>query len=174
MKLKRVSVCVCLSLFLLMGVVACSETPSNQGQPGEGLDKIGNGSIAEVLSVFKSPQCGCCGKWVDYMESAGFRAKVNDTNDLDQIKSRYNIPRQLQSCHTAISEEGYIFEGHIPSAEIKRFLEEKPANALGLSVPGMPVGSPGMEMGNKLMPYQVLLLMEDGSTKVYAEINDLE
>ncbi len=153
-------------LFITLALIACEKKPS-EPELSEGKQAIAS------LRVFKSPQCGCCGEWVDYMQAAGFNTQVTDTDALDGIKTRYNIPRQYQSCHTAVTDEGYIFEGHIPAEVIQRFLKEKPLNALGLSVPGMPVGSPGMEMGDKLMPYQVLLLMKDGSTQVYSEISQL-
>lgn len=90
---------------------------------------------------------------------------------MSAIKDKFAVPKQYRSCHTAVSLGGYVFEGHIPAKIMQRFLNEKPANALGLAVPGMPVGSPGMEVEDKFMPYQVLLLNKDGSTSVYANIN---
>lgn len=161
----------CCGLLIMLALTACEKKSQVVELPDVNVIES-NQSIA-TLQVFKSPQCGCCGKWVEHMQAAGFNAQVTDTDALDVIKSRYNIPREYQSCHTAVTEEGYIFEGHIPAKEVQRFLKEKPANAIGLSVPGMPVGSPGMEMGEKLMPYQVLLLMKDGSTQVYSHITEL-
>ncbi|HEY9135347.1 MAG TPA: DUF411 domain-containing protein [Pseudomonadales bacterium] len=159
------------ALFLMLVVSACEKnaTVGELSKP----DTVVPGAAISALQVFKSPQCGCCGEWVKHMQSAGFHTQVTDTEALDAVKTRYNIPRQYQSCHTAVSEQGYIFEGHIPAKEVQRFLKEKPANAIGLSVPGMPIGSPGMEMNDKLMPYQVLLLMKDGSTQVYSHITEL-
>ncbi len=125
----------------------------------------------ENLHIYKDPNCGCCSKWIEHLQSEGFETAFTNTSQLDVVKKKYGIGPQYRSCHTAVSEDGYIFEGHIPAAVIRRFLQEKPANALGLTVPGMPVGSPGMEVGNKFMPYQVLLLKNDGSTEVYADIN---
>ena len=87
------------------------------------------------------------------------------------IEGLHQIEDEYRSCHTAVSSDGYIFEGHIPSEYITQFLTEKPANALGLSVPGMPHGSPGMEVGNHFMPYDVLVLFKDGTSKVYAQVN---
>ena len=89
---------------------------------------------------------------------------------MQEIKEKYNIKPAYRSCHTAVSEDGYIFEGHIPGKYITQFLSEKNPNAIGLSVPGMPLGSPGMEVGNRFTPYEVLILFKDGTSKVYAEI----
>ncbi|PCH85129.1 MAG: metal-binding protein [Piscirickettsiaceae bacterium] len=122
------------------------------------------------LDVYKSPTCECCGKWVDHMSKNGFSASTHHPLNLAQLKSDKGIAPRYQSCHTGISKDGYIFEGHIPATVIKRFLDEKPKGALGLSVPGMPIGSPGMEMGNQYDDYDVLLLMKDGSATVYQQI----
>lgn len=122
------------------------------------------------LDVYKSPTCECCGKWVDYMAENGFSANTHHPLDLAQLKSDKGIAPRYQSCHTGVSKDGYIFEGHIPANIVKRFLDEKPKGALGLSVPGMPIGSPGMEMGNRYDDYDVLLLMKDGSATVYQAI----
>ncbi len=120
-----------------------------------------------VMTVYKSPTCGCCGKWVDHMEKAGFKVKVEHPEDIGALKAQHGIDAGIKSCHTGIMD-GYFFEGHIPADDVKRFLQEKPANARGLSVPKMPVGSPGMEMGEKREPYQVLLIQKDGSHQVYS------
>ncbi|MBL4576090.1 MAG: hypothetical protein JKY51_08335 [Opitutaceae bacterium] len=122
------------------------------------------------LAVYKSPTCECCGKWVNYMSENGFSASTHHPLNLAQLKSDKGIAPRYQSCHTGVSKDGYIFEGHIPANVIKRFLDEKPEGALGLSVPGMPMGSPGMEMGNHYDDYDVLLLMKDGSAMVYQQI----
>ena len=90
---------------------------------------------------------------------------------MQEIKEKYNIKPEYRSCHTAVSEDGYIFEGHIPSKYITQFLSEKNSDAIGLSVPGLPLGSPGMEVGDRFTPYDVLILYKDGTSKVYAEIN---
>lgn len=130
-----------------------------------------NSSLA--LDIYKSPSCGCCQEWVDHMEAQGFSAAIHHPADLNQIKVKYRIAPAYQSCHTAVSSDGYIFEGHIPAKVIQRFLAEKPTDALGLAVPGMPMGSPGMEMGNHFTPYDVLLLKSNGSTQVYTHINSI-
>jgi hypothetical protein len=121
------------------------------------------------LTVYKSPTCGCCRQWVTHAQSvlSGYDIKTHDLDDLSEIKARLGIPGSLQSCHTAITGP-YVFEGHVPADLIKRFLGERP-KALGLAVPGMPVGSPGMEMGSRKEPYDVLLFDKAGKTRVYAK-----
>ena len=89
---------------------------------------------------------------------------------MQEVKEKYNIKPEYRSCHTGVSEDGYIFEGHIPSKYITQFLSEQNPDAIGLSVPGMPLGSPGMEVGNRFTPYDVLILFRDGTSEVYAEI----
>lgn len=124
------------------------------------------------LTIYKDPSCGCCSLWGKHLEDTGFRVNVMDTGDLASVKTRFKIPPQYQSCHTAHSErDGYIFEGHIPERVIRRFLAEKPRNALGLAVPGMPIGSPGMEMDGRFQSYAVMLLREDGGVELYEQIN---
>ena len=121
------------------------------------------------VDVFKSATCGCCAKWVDHMRKAGFTVHVTDLDEaeLQKIKERYNVPSNGRSCHTA-RVEGFTVEGHVPAAEVKRLLKEKP-KVLGLTVPGMPLGSPGMEVsGVKAQPYNVLTFDKQGATTVYS------
>tara|TARA_R110002096_G_scaffold110249_1_gene241022 strand:+ start:1214 stop:1726 length:513 start_codon:yes stop_codon:yes gene_type:complete len=122
------------------------------------------------LEVYKSPTCGCCSKWIDHVDAKGFKAATHHPNDLNLVKQQFGVAPQYQSCHTGVSKEGYIFEGHVPADIMQKFLAEKPKGALGLAVPGMPVGSPGMEMGDRYDDYDVLLLKNDGSSSVYARI----
>lgn len=117
------------------------------------------------LEVLKSPYCGCCGAWVEHMVANGFEAVVSNIEDLTPIKDRHGVPAELRSCHTALID-GYVIEGHVPAAEVRRLLAERPA-ATGLAVPGMPLGSPGMEMGETRDPYAVILFGPAG-TKVFA------
>jgi len=105
------------------------------------------------------------------MEDAGFDTQTHHPADLNQFKSDQGIAPKFQSCHTAVSIEGYVFEGHIPERFVHQFLENPPDDAIGLSVPGMPTGSPGMEMGDEFMPYKVWLLKKDGSAEVLASVN---
>jgi len=121
---------------------------------------------ANTIVVHKSPTCGCCGKWVDHLKAEGFAVEVLDEEDMNAVKSRLGIPARLASCHTA-TVGGYLIEGHVAAADIKRLLQEKP-KAQGLAVPGMPVGSPGMEVGDKRMPYETLLFSGEVAT-TYAQ-----
>ena len=123
------------------------------------------------LTVHKSPTCGCCGKWIDHLKNAGFEVEGANTADIGALKREFKIAPAYRSCHTAVWSQGdYVFEGHIPAKIVAQFLEAPPEDARGLSVPAMPVGSPGMEVGDKFMPYDVLLLKSDGSTSVYTRI----
>jgi hypothetical protein len=117
--------------------------------------------------VHKSETCGCCKLWVEHLEQAGFAVEVVNEDNLAAIKERVGVPYGKGSCHTA-EVGGYFLEGHVPAADVHRLLREKPS-AKGLTVPGMPAGSPGMEVpGGKVDPYDVLLVAKDGSTSVFA------
>lgn len=120
-----------------------------------------------IVEVWKDPQCGCCKDWVAHMEKAGFVVRVHETGNVGARK-RLGIPDKLGSCHTA-SVGGYALEGHVPARDVQRLLKENP-RAVGLTVPGMPVGSPGMDgpaYGNRLDPHDVLLVQADGRSTVY-------
>ena len=124
------------------------------------------------LIVHKTPTCGCCKMWVNHMENNGFTIKTQDHQSLMKIKDNLKIEPQFRSCHTAVSSEGYFFEGHIPGKYVSKFLKESNPKAIGLSVPGMPLGSPGMEVEGRFTPYDVLIHFRDGTTKVYAEVRE--
>jgi hypothetical protein len=117
------------------------------------------------IVVYKNPTCMCCAKWIDHMARNGFEPVVHDVKDVVPIKNAFDVPKDAFSCHTAVIE-GYIIEGHVPATEILRLLKERPAVA-GLSVPGMPTGSPGME-GAKPQPYDVLTFDSRRPTAVFA------
>ena len=136
------------------------------------LDVHNNGTSLELL-VHKTPTCGCCKKWVSHMENDGFKIKTQDHQSLVNIKEMLKIEPKYRSCHTGVSSGGHFFEGHIPSKYVSQFLSENNPNAIGLSVPGMPLGSPGMEVENRFTPYDILIHFKDGTTKVYAEIREL-
>ena len=121
--------------------------------------------------VHKSPTCGCCLAWADQMRAAGFDVEIRDVEDLAPIKRELGVPAQSASCHTA-QIAGYFVEGHVPAEDIERLLAERP-DAKGLAVPGMPLGSPGMEVPSGAeQPYEVLLVGEDGTTDVFAQHGD--
>jgi hypothetical protein len=119
-----------------------------------------------LVEVYKSPTCGCCNDWVKHLRANGFEVRATDVREPGELRRRFGMPDALGSCHTA-RVGGYTVEGHVPARDIHRLLKERP-DALGLAVPGMPVGSPGMEAGSRLDPYDVLLVGRDGRPRVYA------
>ena len=123
-----------------------------------------------VLDVYKSPSCHCCGDWMKHLEQQGFSTIDHHPADLDKLKADRGVPEGYTSCHTGVSAGGYVFEGHVPAKFIRRFLADPPAGARGLAVPGMPLGSPGMESDDFFMPYKIWLLKSDGSVELYASI----
>ena len=145
-------------LFLLTSFVGASD-----------ISKQNSESNFELL-VHKTPTCGCCKMWVKHMEESGFTVNTKDHQSLVKIKEELRIEPEYRSCHTGVSLQGHFFEGHIPSKYIAQFLSENHTDAIGLSVPGMPLGSPGMEYENQFSPYDVLIIFKDGTSKVYAEV----
>ena len=121
-------------------------------------------------TVYKDANCGCCKEWVGYAEGHGLSATAHDVTDLSLFKERYGVPQQMRSCHTTVTTDGFVFEGHVPAKHMAQFLAKPPKKAIGLAVPSMPVGSPGMEYQGKFMPYKVMQLNKDGTTEVYAVI----
>ena len=121
-----------------------------------------------LLTVYKTPTCGCCAAWAEYMEREGFRVETRDVTTLADVKDSLGVPSDLSSCHTG-TVEGYVVEGHVPAEQVRRMLAERP-DARGLAVPGMPIGSPGMEQGDLRQPYDVLVIDEGGEAAVYEHI----
>ena len=120
---------------------------------------------AEPITVWKTPNCGCCKEWVAHLRTSGFEVATHDVKDTATVRQRLGLPVKFASCHTA-QLGAYVLEGHVPAQEIRRLMREKP-KAVGLSVPGMPVGSPGMETDGSRDAYDVLLVLADGSSRVY-------
>ncbi len=129
-------------------------------------------SILQNVSatVYKDANCGCCKEWISHIEDNGLNATAHDVEEMSLFKDRYSVPQQMRSCHTAVTTDGYVFEGHVPAKYMAQFLAKPPSDAIGLAVPGMPVGSPGMEYQDKFTPYQVMQLNKDGTLEVYADI----
>jgi hypothetical protein len=121
---------------------------------------------APVVEVYKTPTCGCCGKWVEHLRADGFTVRVTDLNDLSGVKKTRGVPAQLQSCHTATVGD-YVIEGHVPAEDVRRLLKERPAVA-GIAVAGMPIGSPGMEVNDIVHPYNVMAFDKQGKARVFA------
>lgn len=138
--------------------LALSLAVSNLAMATENDDKI---------TVYKSPSCGCCGDWIKHLEENDFEVEVHNTDNLNPIKREAGLTPALASCHTAFIN-GYAIEGHVPAKDIRTLIEQAP-KARGLTVPGMPAGSPGMEMGDRQDAYQVLLYNDQGQTRVFAD-----
>jgi hypothetical protein len=169
MSFKSVSSLLLLSV--LFSVLSACSKPNTDSQIGN--SKIGDShQETAILEVYKHPSCGCCGKWIDHLNESGLTTGIHNSKKLAEFKEEKGIASKFRSCHTAVSKDGYVFEGHIPAKFIQQFLNEKPAGAIGLSVPGMPLGSPGMEVGTKFAPYQVLQLNADGSSSIYASVKN--
>lgn len=142
-------------------------------------EKVADGTAVQhdgliSYELYKSPTCGCCEDWMVHLEEHGYHAVVHHPQDLSAIKAQLGVEPRYQSCHTAVMASGHVFEGHVPARYIAAFLAAPPAHAIGLAVPGMPVGSPGMEMGARFDPYDVLLLKSDGTSEVYARIENTD
>ena len=123
-----------------------------------------------AVQVYKDPTCGCCALWVEHLRKAGFTATVTDVEDMTALKTKHGVPPRARSCHTAVTG-AYVIEGHVPAADVQRLLKERPP-VVGIGVPGMPIGSPGMEVaGVKPQPYDVLAFDKAGQTTVFASHN---
>jgi hypothetical protein len=118
-----------------------------------------------MVTVYKDASCGCCSKWVEHMQANGFDVKAVDVEDIDLVKKTYGVPAAAASCHTALVN-GYVIEGHVPAGSVSRLIREKPALA-GIAVPGMPAGSPGMEVPGRKDPYSVISFDKSGKQSVY-------
>lgn len=152
------------ALSALVGLAACSGEVSSSGEPAEGAAPAA--SALPKMIAYRSPSCGCCELWVEHMRAAGFQVEIEVVSNLSSIKSNAGVPSGKGSCHTAKVGD-YFVEGHVPAADIKRLLAERP-DAKGLTVPGMVAGSPGMEQSGRTDPYDVLLVADDGTTSVYS------
>jgi hypothetical protein len=126
-----------------------------------------NYSGTREMTVYRSPSCGCCGGWIEQAKKHGFKIEDIKTQEMEALKQKYNVPPELASCHTTVID-GYVMEGHIPADDIKRFLTQKP-DVAGLAVPGMIIGTPGMEAKDIKQPFQVLAFNEKGETEVFKE-----
>ncbi len=163
-----------LALLLPLVLVACQPAapdapaapvaPVATPPPAPVATPIAFAATAPPITVYKTPTCGCCKMWVEHLEQSGFTVETHDLPDLTAVKDSLGVPRELGSCHTA-TVAGYAIEGHVPAAEVARLLQEKP-DVQGLSVPGMPIGSPGMEVpGQTPHTYDVVSFGENGAQR---------
>ncbi len=147
-----------------IGIAAGAAVVLIAGTAFAGLSTKDAGALE--VTVYKSPTCGCCTKWIAHLEANGFNVNAHDVADLTQVKREHGVRRELTSCHTALVD-GYVIEGHVPADDIQRLLQERP-DVVGLAVPGMVMGSPGME-GPTSEPYNVLTFDREGNTTVFAK-----
>jgi hypothetical protein len=146
-------------MVLIVTVLSCSSADDNNDS-----QSAQDTGVSDFV-VYQTPWCGCCSKWVDHLRENGFVVRTEEVTDIMRVKLKHNVGREISSCHTAVVE-GYVIEGHVPADLIKRLLEERPPVA-GLTVPGMPMGSPGME-GPYKQPYETLTFDRKGNTEIYA------
>jgi len=156
---------VLLLLIGSLGLSGCSNLLSASAQPILSLAEL----PPEALQVtsYRSPSCNCCGNWIEHMQAAGFQVDDHVTEEIEAVKQELGVPLELASCHTAVVN-GYVVEGHIPEADVRRLLAERPAVA-GIAAPGMPIGSPGMESEDIQEPYTVYTFTAEGDVEVFQE-----
>ncbi len=168
---NKFTVKVIVALATLLLLTSCSENETNSNLTLAQNTK----AAAIVLDVHKSPTCGCCKKWISHINNHGIESISHNDENFAVIKDTKGIAPRYLSCHTAISKDGYVFEGHVPAKFIQQFINQSHGDdVIGLSVPAMPVGSPGMEVGDKFQPYRVLLLKANGSYEVYATVQSYQ
>jgi len=144
-----------------------SDSRAASAQNADGSARLTLSNSDSLVIVYKSPTCGCCTGWVEHMQEQGFKVEVHDVSDLNAIKRQFAVPSDLESCHTAL-HGGYVIEGHVPAEDIRRLLAERPAIA-GIAAPGMPVGSPGMEVpGRAADRYDVVAFDKSGGRSTFA------
>ena len=147
--LKLFAVCIVAGVIILLAAATSAEAATD----------------ALKITVYRDPACKCCGGWSDYLTTQGFQPKNVLTSDMNALKQQYGVPNDLASCHTAVIN-GYVIEGHIPAADIKRLLAEQPTVA-GIAIPEMPIGTPGMESGDVREPFTVFSFDQQGNTEAF-------
>lgn len=167
-----VSSSVRILLPYLLVLAGCADAdPSDTGSRAQpdapAHSPVAQAAVLAPMTLHKHPTCGCCSVWIEHMQQAGFRVAVRDSEDMATVKASAGVPDTMASCHTA-HVGGYFIEGHVPASDVQRLLRERP-DAKGLAVPGMPMGSPGMEHPDGLVqPYTVSLVLHDGSVREFS------
>jgi hypothetical protein len=165
---RRAALCgtAATGLFLLFGCSPSADGRDTAGDKAAG-SPTGAANTALAMTVFKDPSCGCCDSWAEIARKAGYKVEVREEPDMRALKQRLGVPQHLTSCHTA-QVSGMVIEGHVPLKDVTRLVRERPSGIKGIAVPGMPAGSPGMEMPNgRTEPYQVIAFRQNGSTRVF-------
>lgn len=165
MKTRTATLCL-----LALSIAACGSGEAADTEATADVTPVMASAQSELPSilVYKTATCGCCNGWIDHLREAGFQVEARDVRDLMSVKLDAGVPTQLSSCHTGLID-GYTVEGHVPADQIKKLLADRPELA-GIAVPGMPIGSPGME-GPNAKPYQVISWDAQGNAAVYAEVD---
>ena len=158
-------------LSLLLGACSAASAPPAATSPAAEVSPVDTAAAPTAalpaMTVRKHPSCGCCSVWIDHVRAAGFKVEAVDVEDMAAVKQAAGVPGAMASCHTA-EVDGYVIEGHVPAQDIVRLLRERPP-VRGLAVPGMPLGSPGMEHPSGIVhPYSVMLVLPDGSTREFS------
>lgn len=157
------------TVLMFIGLLTFTAVYGGSGEPVTDHTKQKTNASSQV-TVYRSPSCGCCEGWVEHIKKHGFDVKDLVVDNVHSIKVQMNVPKNLWSCHTAIID-GYAIEGHVPAADIKKLIQDKPKVA-GLAVPQMPIGTPGMEMGNRKDPFNVIAFDSKGHTTIFNQYKD--
>ncbi len=163
-RVRTLTVCL-VTVLAIAGCTAAPEVGITRSSTADNVASVQ--ALSSEMTVFRSPTCGCCGQWIEHVEAAGFQVNDEVTEDMAAVKQQYGVPQNLTSCHTTVVGD-YVIEGHVPAEDIQRLLVEKP-DVAGIAVPGMPIGSPGMESGDYVEPYDVFSFTDSGETAVFAE-----
>ncbi len=156
-----------LALCIPLGACAVAESSSDAGRQAMAAAPTQSAATLPLMTVHKHESCGCCGVWIEHMQQAGFNVLAKNVDDMGPIKQATGVPYAMGSCHTA-EVDGYFIEGHVPAEDVLRLLRERP-DAKGLALPGMPIGSPGMEHPDgRAQPYTVSLVLRDGTTREFS------
>jgi hypothetical protein len=162
MMIRSTAIAVASAVVLTAGVAVAVVTAQGSAK---------SAAAKPSVAVFKSPTCGCCAKWNEHLSAAGYTVNSTDRTDMTAVKDEHKVPAALRSCHTALVS-GYVVEGHVPADIVGKLLAEKPAGVVGIAVPGMPQGSPGMESADGFKaPYNVMAFTKDGQSRIYASVN---
>lgn len=168
MKTRKLALYTGIAAIIIGAGATLAIQTDESAQPSVALAE--SGETGQAITIYKSPNCGCCQSWAEHLAANGFETRIVETDNLNEIKQEYDVPRDTASCHTALIGD-LVIEGHVPANDILAYLEDPQFNTVGLSVPGMPHGTPGMETGRK-DDYQVIAFNANGKQSVFREHKD--
>lgn len=169
MKTKKLALYTGVAAIVIgAGATTLAIQADESAQPSVALAE--SGETGQAITIYKSPNCGCCQSWAEHLAANGFETRIVETDSLNDIKQEYDVPRDMASCHTALIGD-LVIEGHVPANDILAYLEDPQFDTVGLSVPGMPHGTPGMDTGRK-DDYQVIAFNANGKQGVFREHKD--